>query len=54
MPEIISVFCIDSIDPPMIVITIAGTVPLVVSSGIYELIRTSLGLPENPCAGLGN
>jgi len=53
-PEILGVYCLDTYDPPLIYIVIAGQVPLTVSTGVYELIKDPLGLPDNPCAGVGD
>jgi len=53
MPEIISVTCLDTYDPPLIYIVIAGQVPLTVSTAVYALIKGPLGLPDDPCAGIG-
>jgi len=54
MPEIISVECIDSLDPPQISIVIAGQLPFQVSTGVYELLKEPLGLPDDPCGGIGD
>lgn len=52
LPEI-HVYCNRSITPNEIVIQIGTEAPFAVSMGVYDLIRQSLGLPENPCAGIG-
>ena len=52
LPEI-NVYCNRSITPNEIVIQIGAEAPFAVSMGVYDLIRQSLGLPENPCAGIG-
>ncbi len=52
-PEILGVYCLDEYDPPLIYIVIAGQVPLTVSTGVYQLIKGPLGLPDDPCGGIG-
>lgn len=52
MPEI-HVYCNTSITPNEVVIVIGNEAPFAVSMAVYELIRGALGLPENPCAGIG-
>lgn len=51
--EIVSVTCVTTLDPPEISIIIAGQLPFQVSTGVYELIKGPLGLPDSPCAGIG-
>lgn len=53
MPEVISVTCLDTYDPPLIYIVLAGQVPLTVSTGVYHLLQPVLGLPDDPCGGIG-
>jgi len=48
MPPI-EVYCDYSIDPPKVVIIIAGQLPFGVSLAVYELLKGPLGLPDNPC-----
>lgn len=52
LPEI-HVYCNRSYTPNEVIIQIGSEAPFAVSMAVYELIRSSLGLPENPCAGLG-
>lgn len=54
MPEIISVECLDTYDPPVIVILIEGQAPFQVSTGVYGVLKPLLGLPDNPCGGIGS
>lgn len=49
--EIVDVYCQPEFDPPNVVIVFAGQVPFVVSTAVYEYLRTVIpGLPENPCS----
>ncbi len=50
---LIEVECIETLEPPEISIIIAGQLPFQVSTGVYELLKGPLGLPDNPCAGIG-
>lgn len=50
---LIQVECIETLDPPEISIIIAGQLPFQVSTGVYELLKGPLGLPDSPCAGIG-
>ena len=52
--EIVSVTCVDTLDPPEISIIIAGQLPFQVSTGVYELLKPLLGLPDSPCGGIGS
>ncbi len=51
--EIVSVTCVRTLDPPEISIIIAGQLPFQVSTGVYELLKGPLGLPDSPCGGIG-
>lgn len=54
MPEVVSVECIEEFDPPIIRITLAGLRSFDVSTGVYEVLKEPLGLPNDPCGGIGN
>ena len=53
MADIIKVECIEELDPPEISIIIADQLPFQVSMGVYQYLQPILGLPDNPCAGIG-
>jgi hypothetical protein len=49
MPPIVAIYCINTLDPPVVVIILAGQVPITIPRSIYDMIFGPLNWPEDPC-----